>query len=300
MEYAKAAPNDILIRVRIDNRGPKPWTLHMLPTLWFRNGWSWGRTGEGYWPEPAIRRVDDTHLACEQESWANSLSKPSQTASDFYSPRTRPIRSACSTRRTGPLCEGCLRSLRCAWRAGSGQSAADGNQSRRVLPRGNPAGKRHRTALPAERGQRRRGSRFRRRFRAAHPRSESFLRMRGKTRPPQVQIVRQAYASLLWSKQFYHFGVLEWLEGDPAFPRRRRSMAGPRLPLAASLQPRCRSRSRTTGSSPGTHRGTLRSTWLRSPRSIPISPRSSSFCCCANGTRIRAGRFRPTNLRSAT
>ncbi len=58
MEYAKASPNDILIRLRIDNRGPEASTLHLLPTVWFRNAWSWGRTGEGYWPKPSISQTD--------------------------------------------------------------------------------------------------------------------------------------------------------------------------------------------------------------------------------------------------
>jgi len=41
VEYAKAAPEDILIRVTITNRGPASHTLHLLPTLWFRNMWGW-------------------------------------------------------------------------------------------------------------------------------------------------------------------------------------------------------------------------------------------------------------------
>ena len=41
-EYAKASPDDILIRVRVFNRGPEAATVHLLPTLWFRNTWSWG------------------------------------------------------------------------------------------------------------------------------------------------------------------------------------------------------------------------------------------------------------------
>ncbi len=41
MEYAKAAPEDILIRITVENRGPEAATLHVLPTLWFRNTWSW-------------------------------------------------------------------------------------------------------------------------------------------------------------------------------------------------------------------------------------------------------------------
>src|ERR1041385_2557114 len=47
-EYAKAAPDDVLIRLTLANRGPDPATLHLLPTLWLRNTWSWGRSGEGY------------------------------------------------------------------------------------------------------------------------------------------------------------------------------------------------------------------------------------------------------------
>ena len=42
VEYAKAAPHDILMRIEAVNRGPEPATLHLLPTLWFRNTWSWG------------------------------------------------------------------------------------------------------------------------------------------------------------------------------------------------------------------------------------------------------------------
>ena len=42
VEYAKASPEDILIQITVWNRGPEPATLHVLPTLWFRNTWSWG------------------------------------------------------------------------------------------------------------------------------------------------------------------------------------------------------------------------------------------------------------------
>ena len=47
-EYAKASPEDVLIQITICNRAPEAAPLHVLPTLWFRNTWSWGRTGEGY------------------------------------------------------------------------------------------------------------------------------------------------------------------------------------------------------------------------------------------------------------
>ncbi len=54
IEYAKASPEDVLVRVTISNRGPELATLCVLPTLWFRNTWSWGRGGEEHGPKPVI------------------------------------------------------------------------------------------------------------------------------------------------------------------------------------------------------------------------------------------------------
>ena len=53
-EYAKASPDDMLIRITVANRGPEAATLHLLPTLWFRNTWSWGCTHEGCEVKPRI------------------------------------------------------------------------------------------------------------------------------------------------------------------------------------------------------------------------------------------------------
>jgi hypothetical protein len=46
VEYAKATPEDILIEIVVANRGPEGATLHVLPTLWFRNTWAWDEDGE--------------------------------------------------------------------------------------------------------------------------------------------------------------------------------------------------------------------------------------------------------------
>ena len=54
VEYAKAAPEDILIKISVCNRGPEPATLHLLPTLWFRNTWSWPGGGS----KPVMRAVE--------------------------------------------------------------------------------------------------------------------------------------------------------------------------------------------------------------------------------------------------
>ena len=54
VEYAKAAPDDILIRFTVVNRGPDEAPLHLLPTLWLKNTWAWGRHGEHDWPRSPI------------------------------------------------------------------------------------------------------------------------------------------------------------------------------------------------------------------------------------------------------
>ncbi len=56
VEYAKAEVNDILIRISVTNRGPDAAPLHLLPTLWFRNQWSWGKTVE----KPVLFRSPDS------------------------------------------------------------------------------------------------------------------------------------------------------------------------------------------------------------------------------------------------
>ena len=54
VEYAKASPSDTAIRITVTNRGPEPAAIHLLPTLWFRNTWSWG----GDEPRPAMRGTE--------------------------------------------------------------------------------------------------------------------------------------------------------------------------------------------------------------------------------------------------
>src|SRR5262245_43013913 len=63
VEYAKESPDDILIRVTVVNRGPEAARLHVLPTLWFRNTWSWGKGG----PRPTLRAAGGAIRAAHPE-----------------------------------------------------------------------------------------------------------------------------------------------------------------------------------------------------------------------------------------
>ena len=58
VEYAKASAEDVLIKISIHNRGPEAAPIHLLPTLWFRNTWSWGRTV----PKPVLSHVEGQRI----------------------------------------------------------------------------------------------------------------------------------------------------------------------------------------------------------------------------------------------
>ncbi len=67
-EYAKHSPNDILIRLTVTNRGPEPAALHLLPTVWFRNSWTWGAShGECETP-PRISSDRPGRLALDHDT----------------------------------------------------------------------------------------------------------------------------------------------------------------------------------------------------------------------------------------
>jgi hypothetical protein len=68
VEYAKASPEDILIKITACNRGAEQAELHLMPTLWFRNTWSWGRDGEDYWGKPKLSQVSQSEIRAEHES----------------------------------------------------------------------------------------------------------------------------------------------------------------------------------------------------------------------------------------
>jgi len=68
VEYAKATPTDILIRLTIANRGPQAADIHVLPTLWFRNTWSWGAIEEESTARPSISAGVNARLTAVHET----------------------------------------------------------------------------------------------------------------------------------------------------------------------------------------------------------------------------------------
>src|SRR6516225_4534150 len=63
VEFAKESPEDILIQISVHNRGPEPAELHVLPTLWFRNTWSWAGSAD----RPSMQRVGNAIKAAHPD-----------------------------------------------------------------------------------------------------------------------------------------------------------------------------------------------------------------------------------------
>src|SRR5689334_14436813 len=74
VEYAKYSPDDILIQITATNRGPESAALHLLPTLWFRNTWSWGSAEEGQGVRPELRAATSGHHITGQHETLGAFS----------------------------------------------------------------------------------------------------------------------------------------------------------------------------------------------------------------------------------
>ncbi len=129
VEYAKAGPEDILIRITVHNRGPEPARARVLPTLWFRNTWSWGDrqsetlapcrgTGRNSCLSPGHGRIP---AVLRRRPGTADDGKRDERAATLGPAKRQPIRQ----RRIPQLCD--LREPR------GGQSRPGGNQSRRPL-----------------------------------------------------------------------------------------------------------------------------------------------------------------------
>ena len=85
--------NDILIRLTIANRGPERSTIHLLPTLWFRNTWSWGPVPEECATKPSITLERDGVVRARHEVLGEYQLRLRRRSDGRCSPKTKRIRS---------------------------------------------------------------------------------------------------------------------------------------------------------------------------------------------------------------
>ncbi len=248
VEYAKADVDDIVIRITAVNRGPDRATLHVLPSLWFRNTWGWGYGT----PKPRLRLAGDQGIEAEEATlgrYALWFDQPcaflfTENESNTerlwgYASGNRFYKDAFHGRvvrgRTEAVNPAQTGTKACGWYIldlAAGESRALrlrlSSAAGAVENRGEPARFPTRDAalIPAENQETRRLSPV---FASAAD-LDAVLACRQREAdefyafiPRQLSadaraVERQALAGLLWSKQFYHYVVETWLNGDPACP----------------------------------------------------------------------------------
>jgi len=228
-EYAKAGPDDLLIRITIANRGPEAATLHLLPTLWFRNTWSWGRTSEGYWPKPEIRRLDDATMIAkhatlgEYRLFAGPGPFGRKPAMLFTENETNAQRLF-GVDNPSPFVKDAFHDYIVHGRSVAVNPHRVGTKAgfyyRAEIAAGEEIVVRLRLAAASADPSRAIGAEFDAIFAQRLAEADEFYtaRMPAGATDDEKRVVRQGYAGLLWSKQFYYYVVQQWLEGDPSGP----------------------------------------------------------------------------------
>jgi hypothetical protein len=229
-EYAKEAPNDVLIRITVANRGPETAEIHVLPTLWFRNTWSWGRTGEGYWPKPRIREIDRGVLLAEHDSLGPfRLAAGRGPEGDFptflFTENETNAALLFRAPNPSPYVKDALHEYVIQGRREALNPEGRGTKAAAHYPLSVPPGEevslRLRLFAETEAPRTLFGKGFEEIFARRMREAEEFYKavLPGGLAEAERQIMRQGYGGLLWTKQFYHLSVPHWLEGDPAQPR---------------------------------------------------------------------------------
>jgi hypothetical protein len=216
IEYFKAAPHDILAQISIYNRGPDAATIHVLPQLWFRNTWSWGEAGA----RPSLAAQPDGSILASHESlgtyhlYAEShnellfcgndtnvrrlyrMSRPGYFKDAFHEYLVENNRLAVNPERQGTKA-GAHYALNVA-----GNGTARIRLRLSAPPHSNPFADFDDVAADRRREA-----------------DEYFVNLqRGQSNEDARLVQRQAFAGMIWSKQFYHYEVREWLSGDPGQP----------------------------------------------------------------------------------
>ncbi len=216
VEYAKAGPEDLLMRITIHNRGPDTSMIHLLPQLWFRNTWSW-KAGSA---KPGLRLGDDGAVIADHDELGHFT---------WY----------CDGKPQFLFCDNETNARRLYGQDTRGFSkdafheyVVNGNKAA-ANPRhfGTKAAALYRLNIPPKSSATVRVrltkssapkpfAAFDQIFKARQNEANQFYAelQRDIADDDARSVQRQAFAGMIWSKQFFYYDVSEWLKGDPAQP----------------------------------------------------------------------------------
>ena len=224
VEYSKESPEDILIKITLFNRGPEPAHLNVLPTIWFRNVWSWG--GEVAKPDlhqlegktsPVIVKVDhselgDYFLYCDENPPVLFTDNETNTERIFGAA------NQCPFVKDG-INNYIVHDNREAVNANYNGTKAAANYSITVESGGSRVVRLRLTGNPAD-GFVPFGEQFDNIFTVRKQEADDFYSnvIPAKLNSDETNVMRQALAGMLWSKQFYLYDIDKWLDEHGSNP----------------------------------------------------------------------------------
>ena len=217
VEYAKDGPEDVLIRVTVHNRGPESARLRLLPTLWFRNTWSWGGKGS----KPSLRKsAPGVICASHPELGEYRLSCEGAPELLFTENETHAMRLWGRPNAT-PYVKDAFHAYVIEGAGGAVNPACEGTKAAAHYRLEVPAGGSQTVRLRLKAGA---GADafagFDGVFSSRIAEADEFYQ---RIQPPsltedQRRVHRQALAGMLWSKQFYYFDLEKWLQEHRSHP----------------------------------------------------------------------------------
>jgi hypothetical protein len=224
VKYAKATAEDILVRITAFNRGPEPAALRLLPTVWFRNTWSWGKDSR----RPRVSRgehlpgiaVFELEHAGYGKRWLLCEGSPEL----LFTENETNFRRLFGTENRAPYVKDGINDYIVHGTREAVNPAAQGTKAAAhyelYLEPGAFATVQLRLTNETPDEDVFRAARFDDVFVKRLAEADEFYQKRtGQcTHSDVCEVQRQAFAGLLWSKQFYHYDVRTWLQGDPSGP----------------------------------------------------------------------------------
>jgi hypothetical protein len=223
VEYAKADVEDICVRITAANRGPEAAEIHLLPTLWFRNTWAWGNCPTK--PAMAFDKKTGTILAQEREIGDYRLHFQDGGTPLFTGNETN-FERLFSAKNASPFVKDAFHRYVVNGETAAVDPELQGTKAAVHYKLTVPAGGevainlRLKKSKPAFVTPAALGKEFERAFADRKAEADEFYAsVIPETADDDTRnVMRQAFAGLLWTKQYYHYVVRDWLNGDPAEP----------------------------------------------------------------------------------